>query len=114
MSSRHIDIVLRIGVAGTFLGHGLIAWSVNPSWIPYLVTVVAMGYSRQAVAIGFVMLAFSGLGANSAIRFAIWITVAALFHKSAVLLIPIAILAGGFETIANRINSVIHALIRVI
>ena len=26
-------------MAGTFLGHGLIAWSVNPSWIPYLVTV---------------------------------------------------------------------------
>jgi len=68
-------------------------WLAITIAVPYLVTVVAMGYSRQAVAIGFVMLAFSGLGANSAIRFAIWITVAALFHKSAVVLIPIAILA---------------------
>jgi hypothetical protein len=68
-------------------------WLAITVAVPYLITVVAMGYSRQAVAIGFVMLAFSGLGANSAVRFAVWITVAALFHKSAVLLIPIAILA---------------------
>ena len=68
-------------------------WLAVTIAVPYLITVVAMGYSRQAVAIGFVMLAFSGLGANSAVRFAIWITVAALFHKSAVLLIPVAILA---------------------
>ena len=68
-------------------------WLAITVAIPYLVTVVAMGYSRQAVAIGFAMLAFSGLGANSAVRFAVWITVAAIFHKSAVLLIPIAILA---------------------
>jgi hypothetical protein len=61
--------------------------------IPYLVIVVAMGYSRQSVAIGFAMLALAGLGANSTIRFVIWIVVAALFHKTAVLLIPIAILA---------------------
>ncbi len=68
-------------------------WLAITVAIPYLVTVVAMGYSRQAVAIGFVMLALSGLGANSTIRFAIWISIAAFFHKSAVLLIPIAILA---------------------
>jgi hypothetical protein len=28
--------VLRIGVFGTFLGHGLVAIGVNPAWIPYL------------------------------------------------------------------------------
>ena len=37
MTSK-IEWVLRIGVFGTFLGHGLLAISVNPSWIPYLVT----------------------------------------------------------------------------
>jgi hypothetical protein len=61
--------------------------------IPYLVIVVAMGYSRQGVAIGFAMLALAGLGANSTLKFAIWIGVAALFHKTAVLLIPVAVLA---------------------
>ncbi len=29
-------ILLRIGVFGTFLGHGILAVMVNPSWIPYL------------------------------------------------------------------------------
>ena len=31
--------ILRVGVAGTFLGHGLYAWSVRPSWLIYLQTV---------------------------------------------------------------------------
>lgn len=61
--------------------------------VPYLVTVVAMGYTRQSVAVGFAMLALAGLGAGSTVRFAIWIGMAALFHKSAVLLIPISVLA---------------------
>ena len=37
MISR-IEWVLRIGVFGTFLGHGLLAISLNPTWIPYLTT----------------------------------------------------------------------------
>jgi hypothetical protein len=61
--------------------------------IPYLVVVVAMGYTRQAVAIGFALLALSGLAQNSTLKFALWIGIAALFHKTAVLLIPIAVLA---------------------
>ena len=39
MSKVNVDLILRIGIFGTFLGHGLIAFWVNPSWIPYLVTV---------------------------------------------------------------------------
>ncbi|MDH3580654.1 MAG: EpsG family protein [Hyphomicrobiales bacterium] len=69
-------------------------WLAIAVAVPYLVTVVAMGYSRQGVAIGFAMLALAGLGANSTIRFVIWIAIAALFHKTAVLLIPIAVLAA--------------------
>lgn len=34
-----IEWILRIGVFGTFLGHGLLAIAANPKWIPYLVTV---------------------------------------------------------------------------
>ena len=41
MTSK-IEWVLRIGVFGTFLGHGLLAVSVNPTWIPYLTT---LGFS---------------------------------------------------------------------
>ena len=56
--------------------------------IPYLVIVVAMGYTRQGVAIGIVMLALTKKDIRS---FCILVAFAALFHKSAVLLIPLAI-----------------------
>lgn len=59
--------------------------------VPYLIIVVAMGYSRQAVAIGFAMLALVALGRGEPIwRFILWVALAASFHKTAVLLIPIA------------------------
>jgi hypothetical protein len=42
---RWTSWVLRIAVAGTFLGHGLYAVTVRPSWIAYLMTV---GFSAEA------------------------------------------------------------------
>ena len=103
------DITLVNVVCAAVFTWGLVAfareqprpWLAIAVAVPYLVTVVAMGYSRQGVAIGFAMLALAGLGANSALRFAVWITMAALFHKTAILLIPIAILTktkGRFWT----------------
>jgi hypothetical protein len=77
----------------TFARQQPMPWLALVVAIPYLVIVVAMGYSRQGVAIGFALLALAGLGANSTLKFAIWIGVAALFHKTAVLLIPLAVLA---------------------
>jgi hypothetical protein len=61
--------------------------------VPYLITVVAMGYTRQGVAIGISLLAMVALGEGSAFRFMLWIGLAALFHKTAIVLIPFAILA---------------------
>jgi hypothetical protein len=61
---------------------------------PYLIIVVAMGYTRQGVAIGLAMLAITHLMNGRLLRFIAWITVAALFHKSAVLLIPLSLFAG--------------------
>ena len=63
--------------------------------IPYMTIVLAMGYSRQATALGFAMVAFNALIHKSTLRFSIWIIVAALFHKSAVLLIPVAALISS-------------------
>lgn len=63
--------------------------------IPYMTVVIAMGYSRQATALGFAMVAFNALIHKSTLRFSIWIIVAALFHKSAVLLIPVAALISS-------------------
>jgi hypothetical protein len=63
--------------------------------VPYLITVVAMGYSRQGVAIGLVMLGLVALANKSALKFVLWVGIAALFHKSAVILVPLAALAGS-------------------
>jgi hypothetical protein len=69
-------------------------WLALAVAVPYLITVVAMGYTRQSVAIGVAMLGMVALGRGSTIKFVLWIALAATFHKSAVILIPLAILAN--------------------
>jgi hypothetical protein len=62
--------------------------------MPYLVVVVAMGYSRQGVAIGLAFFALLALAERNTVKFVFFVAIAALFHKSAVVLIPIAALAS--------------------
>jgi len=62
--------------------------------IPYLVIVVAMGYTRQGTAIGLCMLGLAALARKSHLGFVGWIILAATFHKTAMVLLPIAILAA--------------------
>lgn len=63
--------------------------------IPYLVMVVAMGYSRQAVAIGLFLFAINRLERRSVIGYLLCITLAATFHKTAIILAPLAVVLGG-------------------
>jgi hypothetical protein len=72
--------------------------------IPYLVIVVAMGYSRQAIAIGIIMAGFAALK-NSAplLRFTIYVAVAASFHKTAVVVLPLLIITGEKNRLSNAI-----------
>jgi hypothetical protein len=62
--------------------------------VPYLVIVVAMGYSRQGVALGLAMLGLVALGRRDTGWFVFWVVLGATFHKSAVILLPIAALAA--------------------
>lgn len=62
--------------------------------VPYLLIVVGMGYTRQSAAIGFAMLGLVALGERRQRAFVAWVLLAAAFHKSAVLLLPIAALAA--------------------
>jgi hypothetical protein len=39
VSKASVDLILRIGIFGTFVGHGILALQVNPPWTHYLVTV---------------------------------------------------------------------------
>jgi hypothetical protein len=65
--------------------------------VPYLITVVAMGYTRQGIAIGIAMAGVIALEQGRNLRFFILIILAALFHKSAIILIPMAILASNIR-----------------
>lgn len=69
-------------------------WLAIAVSIPYLVIVVAMGYERQGIALGLMMLGLSALNRGRTIPFLIYILLAATFHSSAVLMIPIAAMAA--------------------
>ncbi len=58
--------------------------------IPYLVVVVFMGYTRQSVAIGFGMLAMLAVERRQVWPFLLTVTIAALFHRTAICLFVLA------------------------
>jgi hypothetical protein len=83
--------------------------SIQPSpWlafaiaIPYLVVVVAMGYTRQSMALGVLMagLARQTRGA-SIVNFALYVAGAALFHKTAVIVFPIVAISSRGSKLVN-------------
>jgi hypothetical protein len=72
--------------------------------VPYLVTVVAMGYTRQAVAIGILMAGLAAIHRGaSTLRFAAYVAFAALFHKTAVVALPLVIFASERNLLINVI-----------
>lgn len=67
-------------------------WLALTVAVPYLIMVVGMGYSRQGVAVGFEMMGLVSLQNRRIKTFLVAIALAATFHKSAVVLIPLATL----------------------
>ena len=61
--------------------------------LPYLVVVVAMGYTRQSVAIGLVMLGMAALYKKQLLRYVLWVIAALFFHKTAAIMLPFAFFA---------------------
>jgi EpsG-like putative glucosyltransferase len=85
-------------VAAGFFSWGLYRLcSVQPSpWlafavaVPYLVIVVAMGYTRQSMALGVLMAGLAKQTRGASIyNLAIYVALAATFHKTAVIVFPI-------------------------
>lgn len=69
--------------------------------VPYLVIILGMGYSRQGIALGCIMAGLVFLGSRDVRKFVFWTLLGATFHKSAVLVLPMAALAAsrrGFMT----------------
>lgn len=72
--------------------------------VPYLVIVVAMGYSRQAAAIGMIMAGLASFERSASVfRFAIYVAIAALFHKTAVAVLPMVIFSGRHNRFINTL-----------
>ena len=62
------------------------------TWViasPFFLSVVAMGTTRQSVAIGFLMIALAHLSSGSRTGFRLGLLLAPLFHKTAILLLPL-------------------------
>lgn len=74
-------------------------WLALTVGIPYMAIVMACNYTRQGAAFGLVLWALMALQDGRIRRFVIFVMLAALFHKSAAVLIPIGVLAS----IRNRI-----------
>jgi EpsG family len=114
------DIWLVDLVCGSIFGWGLYRFcTVQPSpWlafaiaIPYLVIVVAMGYTRQSVALGILMagLAKQARG-GSILNFAVYTLVAALFHKTAIVMFPLVAIAGKGSKFTNTLIAAVTSLL---
>jgi hypothetical protein len=77
-------------------------WLAFAVAIPYMVIVIAMGYTRQAVALGILMAGLASFDRNSStLRFAVYVAVAATFHKTAVVVFPLVALASRRDRVLN-------------
>ena len=80
--------------------------------VPYLIVVVAMGYTRQAVAIGILMAGLASMQrGGSVLRFSIYVGAAALFHKTAVIVLPLVIFAGQRSRLLNLLAGVAGSIL---
>jgi EpsG family len=102
LGSRYGDVYLPNMIAAALFSAGLIVfsrcqpfpWLAVTVAVPYLVIAVAMGYNRQGLALGFVMLGLATWQKGHAVRLVFWITLAALCHKSAIILLPLVALGS--------------------
>lgn len=65
-------------------------WRVLALATPVLIIVVSMAATRQAVAIGLLMLAFNAFNDRRLIRFLLFVALALLFHRTAVVFVLLA------------------------
>ena len=78
--------------------------------VPYFIIVVAMGYTRQAAAIGFVMMALDALRSGRLVKVAMFFFLAVLFHRTAFVLIPLIGLSRTRQRVPTLLASASLAL----
>ena len=109
------DLWLVNLICGSIFAYGLVRfarrqpdpWLVLAVATPYLITVVAMGYTRQSVAIGLLLAGLADAGRSGrTLRFAAYVAIAALFHRTAVFMFPIVALASPRNRLVNLLVAV--------
>lgn len=79
-------------------------WLALAISIPYLVIVVATGYTRQAAAIGFIMWGLIDLMNGKQIKFYVMVMFGVCFHKTALFMLPVGFLyANSLSNLKNLI-----------
>lgn len=101
-----ISAAIACGGVVFFCARQPMPWLALLVAMPYLIIVVGMGYTRQAAAIGLVMVGMIYICDGRILRYVIYVLLAALFHKSAVLMLPLAALMAT----KNRAWSMIWVL----
>jgi hypothetical protein len=86
-------------------------WLAMTVAMPYLVVVVAMGYSRQAVAIGILLAGLASIQrSHSLVRYGIFVAIASLFHRTAVVAFPLVALTSSRSKLVNLVVAVAGGL----
>lgn len=85
-------------------------WLAMTVAVPYIAIVMAMNYTRQSAAFGLVLWGLVALLDLKILRFVLLIVVAGLFHKSAILLIPL----GALVATQNRFWSLVWITIAAV
>ncbi len=69
---------------------------------PFLIIVVGMGYTRQAAAMGFLMIGLSKIiDRRPPIQFILWTLAGALFHRTVLIFVPVMLVAGVRNKVAS-------------
>jgi hypothetical protein len=79
--------------------------------VPYLVIVVSMGYTRQATAIGLMMLAYNAFADRRRWVFLLFVLLAATFHRSAVAFAPLAAFVPSARAASTPAKAMAVALV---
>jgi len=106
-------------VCAIFFSYGLMVFCMHQPrpWlalcvaVPYLIIVVALGYTRQAGALGFIMLALTAISHGKLFQYCIWILVAATMHKTALVMFPLMIFAVKKNKILILIGTAILGIL---
>lgn len=87
-------------------------WLALTLAIPYLVIVVAMGYTRQSVAIAFEMLALLAIQSGNSIRFVLLILIGSLFHRPVLALLALIVFSSQplFIKLPYRVGQLVKLL----